>query len=175
VLGVLAALYAVDVLVTQGDVPRGVTVAGVDVGGLKHSDAEAKLREQIEPRLTKPVAVRAGDVETTLDPKWAGLSMDWSSTLEQAGDQPLNPFTRISSFFTTREVGVVTRVADEQVNNALANLRAQVDRAPVEGTIRFEGAQPVAVEPKPGQRLDLEAATRVVLADWASGKTLELP
>lgn len=174
-LGVLVALYAIDLLVSQGDVPRGVTVAGVDVGGLKRSDAEQRLREQIEPRLAKPVAIHAGDVETTLDPVWAGLRLDWASTLDQAGDQPLNPVTRIASFFTTREVGVVTHTEEARVNNALTNLRWQIDRDPVEGTIRFEGAKPVAVEPKSGQRLDVVAATREVLTNWASGRTVVLP
>ena len=34
-LGALIALYAVDLLLSSGDVPRGVTVAGVDIGGLE--------------------------------------------------------------------------------------------------------------------------------------------
>ncbi|GAA5159306.1 MULTISPECIES: VanW family protein [Amycolatopsis] len=175
VLGVLVALYAVDLLVSQGNVPRGVTVAGVDVGGLKRAEAEERLRAQIEPRLVKPVAVRAGDVDTTIDPARAGLSLDWPSTLDQAGDQPLNPFTRIGSFFTSREVGVVTQADKAQLVNTLQNLRAQVDREPTEGGIRFEGATPVAVEPKQGQQLQVDDAAIAVLADWASGHPVTLP
>jgi vancomycin resistance protein YoaR len=175
VLGAFAALYAVDLLVSQGDVPRGVTVAGVDIGGLKRSAAEDRLRTAVEPRLGKPVPVHAGDIDTTLDPTWAGLRPDWESTMDQAGEQPLNPFTRIASFFTTRESALVTHAEQAQVSNALANLRTQVDRESVEGTIRFEGARPIAVEPKHGQRLDLAGATKAVLAQWASGAPVNLP
>lgn len=175
VLGGFLALYTLDLLISQGDVPRGVTVAGVDIGGLKRSAAEDRLRSAIEPRLARPVPVRAGDVDTTLDPNWAGLRPDWQSTMDQAGSQPLNPFVRIASFFTTRESTLVTHADQAQVSNALANLRARVDREPVEGTIRFTDARPVAVEPKAGQRLDLAAGTRAVLDNWASGTTVDLP
>jgi vancomycin resistance protein YoaR len=175
VLGVFVALYAVDLLVSQGNVPRGVTVAGVDVGGLKRADAEQKLREEIEPRLVKPVAVRAGDVPATIDPARAGLSLDWASTLDQAGAQPLNPFTRVTSFFTSREVGVTTQADRPQLVNTLENLRPQTDRDPLEGTIRFDGVTPVAVDPKPGQQLDVGIAADEVLANWASGRTVNLP
>ena len=175
VLGVLAALYAIDLLVSQGNVPRGVTVAGVEVGGLQRAEAEQKLRSEIEPRLVKPVAVQAGDVQATVEPARAGLSLDWASTLDQAGSQPLNPFTRIGSFFSSREVGVVTQADRPQLVNALANLREQTDRDPVEGTIRFDGAKAVAVDPKQGQRLDVENAANEVVTNWASGQVLNLP
>ncbi|WP_026360044.1 VanW family protein [Amycolatopsis nigrescens] len=175
VVGVLAVLYGVDLLVTQGDVPRGVTVAGVDVGGLDHTAAGQHLREQIEPRLTQPVQVKAGDVEQSLDPKQAGLDLDWAATLDQAGSQPLNPFTRIASFFSSREVGVVTATAQDKLSTAIEALRAKVDRDPIEGTVRFENTKPVPVEPKPGQKLEPVGATQVVLSDWASGKPLDLP
>ncbi|HET6502180.1 MAG TPA: VanW family protein, partial [Amycolatopsis sp.] len=51
----------------------------------------------------------------------------------------------------------------------------RVDREAAEGTIRFEGARPVAVEPRRGQHLDVPGATRKVLADWATGNPIELP
>jgi len=175
VLGVLAALYAVDLLVSQGTVPRGVTVAGVDVGGLKRSAAESELREEIEPRLTQTFPVRAGDATAAIDPRTAGLALDWPSTLDQAGDQPLNPFTRLASFFTDREVGVVTHADDAKLSAAVEQLRDRTDRLPVEGTIRFEGAEPVAVPPRPGQKLDAAGAKAEVLRNWATGETLELP
>src|SRR5690606_17211637 len=105
VAGFLVLLYGLDLLVTHGNIPRGVSVAGVDVGGMSHAKAEDLLREEIEPRLDQPVAYVAGEVSGEFNPKQAGLALDWDATLEQAGDQPLNPFTRIASFFTTTELG----------------------------------------------------------------------
>ncbi|WHT19333.1 VanW family protein [Crossiella sp. CA-258035] len=173
--GVFGLLYGVDLLLSQGNVPRGVAVAGVDVGGLDRAAAEAKLRQQIEPRLTKPVTVRAGDVEASVNTQEAGLTLDWPATLDQAGAQPLNPLTRLSSFFGTRDVGVVTRADGPKLTSAMEGLRGKTDREPVEGTVRFQGAKPVAVDPKAGQKLDIEKASAAMVADWADGKVVELP
>ena len=102
--------------------PRGVTVAGIPVGGLALADAEQTLRAQIEPRTTRPVPVMVGDAKTTVDPLAAGLAVDWTATVARAGDQPLNPITRIASFFSTREIGVVTRSDPAALDAALTEL-----------------------------------------------------
>ncbi|WP_020661282.1 VanW family protein [Amycolatopsis benzoatilytica] len=175
VLGVLVVAYLIDLLTSQGQVPRGIVVAGVDVGGLERPVAERELRGQIEPRLTRPLTVTAGQARASLSPTEAGLKLDWSGTLDQAGDQPLNPFTRVASFFTSRELGVVSHVEDEKLDPALEALRGRVDRAPVEGAVRFEGTTPVAVPPQAGQKLDVAAARAKILSGWASGDSLTLP
>lgn len=174
-VAVLAVLYGVDLLINKGDVPRGVTVAGVAVGGMDRDAARELLHDQLEPRLVKPVEITAGDVHTELDPDQAGLSLDWKATLHQAGDQALNPITRISSFFTTREVGVVTSAEPNQLETTMAALEDKVNHKPVEGDVKFDGAKPVAVQPQRGQRLDTAAATELVLDQWVSGHPLKLP
>jgi vancomycin resistance protein YoaR len=175
VLGLLVLIYGIDLAMSRGDVPRGVIVAGVDVGGMQQAAAEQRLREQLEPRLNHPVTLRAGDVETILDPVRAGLTLDWPGTLAQAGAQSLNPWTRLASTWLTHEVAVVTKGNQEALTAALEGLRAQIDREPVEGTIRFEGARPIPVDPKPGQRLDVPAASNVVLGIWVHGGTVVVP
>ncbi|MEU4253337.1 VanW family protein [Amycolatopsis sp. NPDC026612] len=174
-LGLVVVVYGADLLLSQGSVPRGVTVAGVDVGGMGRDAAEQELRGRIEPRLTRPLAVTAGDVRGTLSPTLAGLRLDWAQTLDQAGEQPLNPFTRFASLFSSREVGVVSHAEDAKLTAALEALRGQVDRDPVEGTVKFEGTEPVAVPPKAGQKLDVPGATAAVVEKWARGETLVLP
>ncbi|MCP2250748.1 Vancomycin resistance protein YoaR, contains peptidoglycan-binding and VanW domains [Lentzea aerocolonigenes] len=175
VVGAFGLLYGLDILVSSGNVPRGVTVAGVDVGGMSHDDAEKKLRDEIGPRLSKPVALKAGDVNAELDPKAAGLELDWDATIDRAGSQPLSPVTRVTSFFTSREVGVATKGDNAKVTGALEALRPKLDHDPIEGTIKFEGAKPVAVDPHDGQKLKADQAAGAVVANWASGSPVEVP
>ena len=175
VLGLLALGYGIDVATSRGEVPRGVAVAGVDVGSLQRTAAEQRLREQIEPRLIRPIAVRAGDVDATLVPDQAGLTLDWPRTLDQAGTQPLNPWTRFVSLFTTREVGVVTNGDRKALTAALEGLRPRIDREPAEGTIRFEGARPIPVDPVAGQHLDVAGAAETLLVEWARGGVVQIP
>lgn len=175
VFGALAVVYGVDLFLSSGEVPRGVTVAGVEVGGESHEDAERTLRDQLEPRLEQPVKLRAGDVDATVNPADAGLTIDWDATLAQAGDQPLSPITRLTSLFTTREVGVATTKDDKKLAAAVEALRPNIDREPAEGTVQFDGVNPVAVDPKPGQKLDVPGTEKVLVDGWATGQQLKLP
>ncbi len=171
----LAALYGADLLLSSGSVPRGVTVAGVGVGGMSLADAEQRLRSEIGPRTEGPVPVTVGDVRGEIDPVAAGLSVDWAGTLERAGSQPLNPITRITSFFSEREVGVQTTADPSALSQALEQLGPVVDREPVEGSVRFEGTEPQPVDPQPGQRLDVAASADVLQREWANGGAVALP
>ena len=175
VVGLLVLLYAVDLVSSSGSVPRGVTVAGQPIGGLSHAEAEQRVRAAVEPRTTQPVAVAVGDVTSEIDPKTAGLTVDWPGTLDRAGSQPLNPITRMRSFFTKREVGVATVVDEEALDSALQQLAPVVDKPPAEGTVRFEGVTPVPVPPVDGQDLDLAGARQTLERDWTSGERVDLP
>jgi vancomycin resistance protein YoaR len=175
VLGLLGLVYGIDLALCAGTVPRAVTVAGVPVGGMTPGAAEQRLREQLEPRLTQPIALRVGDVDATLAPRQAGLTPDWRATLAQAGTQPLNPWTRLRSLWRTRELSVIAASDRAALTAALENLRSHTDREPVEGTIRFEGTRPIPVNPRPGQHLDVPAATDLILAVWMRGTAVHLP
>lgn len=169
VVAVLAVLYTADILSSSGSVPRGVTVAGVDVGGLSTEDAEARLQSELGARVEQPVDVDAGDQQLELVPAAAGLDVDWIATLDRAGSQPLNPFTRLMSLFSDREIGVESVVDPVALDAAVESIRAQVDREPTEGDVVFEGAEPVPVTPAPGQSMDVPAARDAIVSRWAFG------
>lgn len=175
VLGVLGVLYLTDLLSSQGDVPRGVTVAGVEVGGLTRAAAEKKLREEIEPRLNQPIQLKAGDYTTELEPSKAGLTPDWAKTLDAAGEQPINPITRFTSFFSNREVGFTTQTDQQALATAVEEVRSKVDQDTVEGSIKFDGATPSVVEAKQGRKLDTKGASDQIVAEWVNGRAIQLP
>jgi vancomycin resistance protein YoaR len=133
------------------------------------------VRAAVEPRTTRPVAVAVGDVTSQIDPRAAGLSIDWRATMAQVGTQPLNPITRVRSFFTRRELGVVTDADPDAVDDAVAQLVPLVNRPAAEGTVRFDGVTPVPVQPVDGQELDLAGARDVLERDWAGGTPVHLP
>lgn len=175
VFAIIAIAYAADLAMSSGKLPRGVTVAGVDVGGSSRADAEAILQAQVGPRVNQPVSVKAGDVFAELVPAQAGLDVDWQATLERADAQPLNPFTRVASFFTSDEIGVVSTRDESALAAAIDNLRSRTDRASREGTVVFEGPTPVPVDPSAGQNLNGEGAEAAIVENWAFGGPVELP
>ncbi|WP_295148980.1 VanW family protein [Saccharopolyspora sp.] len=174
-VGALALLYLGDLFFSSGSVPRGTTVADVQIGGMSKTAAERKLKNQLEAGLHEPIRLTTGETQASLSPDDAGLRMDWGETVERAGSQPLNPITRITSLFTEREITPASSADRAQVRQALEQVKPQLDRAPAEGTIRFEGATPVPVDPVTGRTVDLSSATDVVLSKWAINGPVRIP
>lgn len=171
---VLAVLYGVDLVMSIGRVPRGTEVAGIDVGGMKREDAETKLVSELGPRVHDPVTLRAGAVSTSLDPNGVGLSVDWQGTLDRAGEQPLNPFTRLFSLVHSHEVGIASIIPDERLTSFLEKLALQADFGPREGAIWFDRAQVKSVIPMDGQQLEVEQSREDVLAHWLDENGVDL-
>jgi vancomycin resistance protein YoaR len=177
--GVLAAAYGVDLLVTGGDVPRNTVVAGVDLGGLSPAAAAERLETELAPRVVADHVVLADDVEATLSPATAGITLDVEGTVDAATGQPLNPWTRLVSLVDEREVAPVITGEDTALAAQIDGIAEQVDRAPVDATIAIEGTTPRVVEPEPGRTLDREGSAEAVTAALASGgdpsTPIELP
>src|SRR6478609_1292640 len=85
--GYAAAYYA------AGDkVPRGTTIAGVDVGGRTPADAEQALREGLADREDNPIAVTFEGETTELVPDEVGLSVDYAASVAAvAGEKSWSP------------------------------------------------------------------------------------
>lgn len=171
----LAVGYGIDLVTSLGKVPRGTEVAGVAVGSMKPADAEMKLMDELGPKLKDPVALRAGAVSTELDPEKVGLSVDWTATLERAGEQPLNPFVRLLSFIKPREVGIVSRIPDQRLTGYLETLSREANFGPREGAIWFDQAEVKKILPLDGQKLKVEPSREAILAHWLDENGVDLP
>jgi vancomycin resistance protein YoaR len=178
-VGVLAAAYGADLLVTSGDVPRNTVVAGVDLGGLSPAAATERLESELAPRVVADHVVLADDVEGTLSPATAGITLDVEGTVDAATEQPLNPWTRLVTLVDEREVAPVITGEDTALAAQIDGIAEQVDRAPVDATIGIEGTTARVVEPVPGRTLDRDGAGEAVTAALASGgdpsTPIELP
>jgi vancomycin resistance protein YoaR len=172
---VLASLYIADLTFTSGKVPRGVTAAGVPLGGLTPDAADERLQSVVAPRAAQPIAVTMATVQAEVDPRRIGLSVDSRATVEQADTQPLNPVTRLMSFFVDTPIGVVTAVDEQALTATLEDLGATVAEDPVEGSVEFVDGEPVSSDPQNGRRLDVAAAAGVLVRDWALDEPLDLP
>ncbi|MBA4857864.1 MULTISPECIES: VanW family protein [Nocardia] len=174
VLAVAGIAYAADAALSAGEVPRGVVVAGVDIGGMDIDEADTRLRAALDGRADQEVPLRIGDVQDRMVPAAAGLGIDWAGTWDRIGGQPINPVTRFISLFGTRHVAVASTVDDAALDRQLDALKVH-DQPTVEGTIRFDSAQPVAVPPVPGRVLDRAAARTEMIEHWIEGDPLTLP
>jgi len=66
-------------------IANGTTVAGVPIGNLTPAAAQRKLRDELGPRIARPVTVTAEDGSSQLTPADAGVSIDYAATVADAG------------------------------------------------------------------------------------------
>ena len=178
-VAVLAAAYGIDLAASSGDIPRSTVVAGVDVGGLSPAAAASALQAKLAPRVQAEHTVVAGEVTSTLSPATAGITLDVPGTVDVAKEQPLNPWTRLVTLFSDREVDPVITGEATALAAQIETLAAQVDVAPVDATIAIDGTTPAVVDPADGRILDREGSAAAITRALASGgdpsTPIELP
>ena len=167
IVGISGILYGVDMVMSEGRVPRGTSVGGVAIGGMTEEQAEQRLRLDLGDKVREPVIVNAGNMSTQMDPGQSGLQVNWGATVDQAGQQPLNPITRIQSFFQEREVGIISAVADDPFNRTMDRLSRELTRQPENAGLSIDdfGAANVK-DDVPGQTIEPSQLRELVLSDW---------
>ncbi|WP_448627902.1 VanW family protein [Geodermatophilus sp. URMC 64] len=175
----LAGAYGVDLLLSSGDIPRNTVVAGVEIGGLSPADAAQTLERQVGERVAAEHTVAADDFTTTLAPAAAGITLDVDATVDAADDQPLNPWTRLTSLFGDQDVEPVLAIDRVALDAQLDAIAGQVDVAPVEAGIALHGTTPELVQPADGRSLDRDGAVAAITGALAAGADpadpIELP
>ena len=143
------------------------SVGGVDISGVDKSQAEQRLRNDLGERTRQPVTVLAGDMSSTIEPAQSGMQVDWGATVDQAGQQPLNPITRIRSFFETREVGIISKITDEGLNRSLNRVERELTRDAENAklSVGADGKADIKGD-KPGQTVDRELLDTEVRENW---------
>ncbi len=173
---VVGALY-VGAYAFAGDrVPRGTTVAGVDVGGLRPAAAERALARGLAGRLDDPVSVVVGDRRFAVDPAEAGLDVDVAASVAQVPvGRSWNPADLWQSVVGGTDHDAVVTADEAALEAALQRLADRVEIPAVEGGVRFTRSRAVPTYPEPGQALDLAAAADAVRAAYpASGDEVTL-
>jgi vancomycin resistance protein YoaR len=151
-----------------GDVPRGTTVLGIDIGAMSRAEAVAALEAGLAghaEELAAPVDVTVADTSGQLDPTDVGLAVDIEATVDRATGGSLNP---LSALFGDRTVAPVVTVNAERLHERLNELAADAGEAMTMPEITFEGTEPVPTYPEPGLGLDPARSAAALTGAWPS-------
>ena len=159
-LAVLVRAYTVRTAVLPG-----VSVGGVDVGGLSRQDAEARIAAGLAPRFGAPVAVVVGEHRFRVRPEDL-LTLDAAASAEAAYDTERTSFLRrlgamAAPFLVGREVDPVTRLRPDG-ESALASSLARLTKPAVSATIAMHGLRPVIRPSQVGTEIDETALARAI-------------
>ncbi|ACZ29911.1 VanW family protein [Xylanimonas cellulosilytica DSM 15894] len=172
----LAAAYGAAQWSLADQVPTGATVAGIDVGGLRHDDAVAALDDAAALLADQPVPVTAGTAETTVLPTDAGLALDAAATIEPLTRFTLHPARLWTHLRGAAEIEPAVTIDRDLLDAAASRLSTELVREPVDGAVVFADGEPVVTPAEPGTQVDPDAVGQVLATGWlAQDHPLELP
>ncbi len=156
-----ASLYAFDSK-SKHHIADGVTVNGVNVGGLTPAQAREKLSGALLKPLDRPVSIRYEGRRFTLTPQAARIAIDIDGSVDRAMDvsQKGNLFTR-----TWREVRgtelderVEAKVSWDRaaVRKIVRRVKAKLTVEPRDASVDLEHGKVDPVTSKDGQRVELD-------------------
>ena len=142
ILAVLvAALYLYDH--SRRDViAKGVSIAGVPVGGLHSAAARAKLERDLVARLNGPVVVHSGSRTWRLEGRRAGLRVDVANMVGQAlaasrqGSMLTRALRGLTGGSVHRQIPLIASYSHQAVRTLTAKIRASLDRAPRDAAVQ---------------------------------------
>jgi vancomycin resistance protein YoaR len=151
----------------------GVSVAGVDVGGLSPDDARARIESQIGARLDDPVTVRVGKKSFRLTPSNV-FRIDVAATEQAAFDSARSSFaSRLGAlavpFLAGQDVEPVLRTYPSGKAALSHKLGAMTNQA-VSARVTMDATDAVVVPGKAGTGIDEGAVLADLSAAAISGK-----
>ncbi|MCW3040537.1 MAG: hypothetical protein JWM31_2442 [Solirubrobacterales bacterium] len=141
-LGGAGAIYAYDS--SRGDtIAKGVTVGGVDIGGLSADAAKSRLEAQYVAALQKPIVVDHAPEKWTLSAKAAGVKTDIDSMVAQAltrsdqGNFLTRSYRRLTGGSVSMTLDPRVSYDDKAVIRLLDRVRKDIDRKPVDAQLHI--------------------------------------
>ncbi|WBB82490.1 VanW family protein [Micromonospora sp. WMMD882] len=174
-VAVLAVGAGVGGYTYAGEIPRGTSVLGTEVGGKSREDAARELRAELERRaatLTTPVEVRVGDRTVQLTPADVGLTVDVDATVAAAAEAQAAPVSRL---FGSRSVEPVVVVDPVRLAAALEPAVGPQGRKMTMPKITYSGTTPKKVHPRPSLTVDAQTAADALRAGWLGGQPVVVP
>jgi len=162
--GLLVVLYAAAFFVIGSQIPRGTTVAGVDIGGLTPLAAEQTLSSGLAIQ-AQSVAISVDDRDRVVAADRLGLSFDPKATVGAVPMRSGNPW-RMAGQVVGQAVDPVVAVDDAQLDRAIATLARRVDKPAKQGAVKFDGLSVVEVPPRIGTVLDQAASHEAIVDDY---------
>jgi vancomycin resistance protein YoaR len=157
---------------SPGRLADGVTIAGVDVGGLSPQQAIRLLERREAALAAEPLPVRVDGREYEVRAAALGVAVNWRAAVTAAQDRadgfrPLRGFRRM----VTRAFGTNVTPTASADDKALERLVARLSRGDTphrDALIRLAGLRPIVIREKAGLGIDPVEARSAILGAFAA-------
>ena len=152
----------------DNEIAEGVTIGGVDVGGLSPDEAASQLNANLVTPLDKDVVVRYGDEKYKLDSKDLNVHTDIDSMVNQAVEvsQDDGILTRTWRRITGGEVDYAIQpkldYSQSSVNEFVKGVAGNIDQDPQDASVEPTGDTLEPVAAKPGIKVESDKLEKQV-------------
>jgi vancomycin resistance protein YoaR len=151
----------------------GLTIAGVDVGGLETAEAKGLLEQRAAAIARKPVVFTVRGQNFRIRPVDLNLRVDWGAAVNSAraegdGFAPLRGVKRMRLRLFGDDVSPKVRYDGSKLRAELAAISRAVDRPHNEAALELRGLKVVVVPAQQGNVVDRKEAVRSILAALTS-------
>ncbi|WP_372789481.1 L,D-transpeptidase family protein [Paraconexibacter sp.] len=143
-LGLTAGVYAYD-NGKRNRIAKGITVSGIDVGGMTAAQARSRLEADLQPRLESAIRVDHGRKTWKLGPREAEIAVDFAPVVDEAlaRSRKGSIFTRVARELTGGEVRAELEpevgYSKAAVVRLLDRVRRSIDRPAKNAKLTFTG------------------------------------
>jgi vancomycin resistance protein YoaR len=183
-LAAIAVLVGLAFAGSPSTIAKGVSIGGIDVGGMKTKDAQALLDRRSGRLENTPVVFTVAGKRFPIRARELGVQPDWAHAVQVAKRQgdgfgPLRGFKRLGVEVFGEDVTPPTQVLSGALQYKLGLIARAVDSTPRDAALVHRGGRIVAVPARPGYRLDRAASARTIVHELAAldrtQGTVELP
>ncbi|PKQ17271.1 MAG: hypothetical protein CVT67_00195 [Actinobacteria bacterium HGW-Actinobacteria-7] len=182
IVAVLALGATFEAFATWGKIHPGVSIGGVEVGGMLPGQALTVLDTGLAKRSSKPVVVTYQGKKWTVGAADIGLTFDKRSLVDQAmtvgrsGGFPSNLGDRLRSWTKGTKIDATTRASATSIDKTLDEIASGTNVTPVDAGVTIKGVTPTVTSAKPGMVLDRAAATHaIVVAMLSTARVVAAP
>ena len=150
----------IDATLYIGKVHAGVTVSGVQLGGLTPQQAKTALDLQVEEAQKNPITLASGDKKWTVAPKDVGMKVDAVATLGAAmaasreSNFLVDRFRGFLLYFKDKQIPLQGTVDSAKMDLIIAEVAQVVDIPPVNAGLVFDGPKIKVVRGQKGRVVD---------------------
>lgn len=168
------SLYAVAYAFAADRVPRGASVAGIEIGGTAPDEAEERLEKAFAERDGLQVEIAGRQVQ--LSATEIGLDVDEAASVEAAGGGRSWKPARLWDYYTGGDdLEPVVTIDQELLDTALDSLNERFGRPAVEGDVVFTKAGGIrTVKARNGLGVDPVEGRDLLEAAYVAGESVQL-
>ena len=164
-----------------GRIFPGISVAGVDVSGMKTADAALKLSAQLTYPYSGRVVFRDGNSVWTTTPAQLGMIFDPQASADLAFKygRDANPFASINKQLNSLRVGAdlsPQSLFDQRIAYAyLQNIGTQINQPTQEANLEISGIEVITVPGQVGRSLNVDTSLTLLNTQLAAFRDGEVP